>query len=49
MAWGIQKSLIVKKSIENDVSSLIPATYLQKHKNATLVINKECSNQIICL
>ena len=46
MAWGIQKSLIVKKSIENDVSSLIPATYLQKHKNATLVLDKECSNEL---
>ena len=46
MAWGIQKSLIVKKSVENNVSSLIPTTYIQKHKNATLVIDKECSSEL---
>ena len=33
MAWGIQKGLIVKKSVENNITSLIPTTYLQNHKN----------------
>ena len=46
MAWGIQKSLIVKKSVEDDVTSLIPTTYLQKHKNTTLVLDKECSVEL---
>jgi glucosamine-6-phosphate deaminase len=43
MAWGIQKSHIVKKSVENNITSLIPTTYLQNHKNTTLVLDKECS------
>ena len=46
MAWGIQKSLIIKKSVENNVSSIIPSTYLQNHKNATLVLDHECSSEL---
>ena len=46
MAWGIQKSHIVKKSVENNITSLIPTTYLQNHKNTTLVIDKECSSEL---
>ena len=39
MAWGIHKSLIVKKSVEGDVTSLVPVSYLQKHNNTTLVLD----------
>ena len=46
MAWGIQKSHIVKKSVENSITSLIPTTYLQNHKNTTLVLDKECSSEL---
>ena len=46
MAWGIQKSHIVKKSVENNIKSLIPTTYLQNHKNTTLVLDKECSSEL---
>ena len=46
MAWGIQKSHIVKKSVENNITSLIPTTYLQNHKNTTLVLDKECSCEL---
>jgi len=46
MAWGIQKALIVKKSVENNITSLIPTTYLQNHKNTTLVLDKECSSEL---
>jgi glucosamine-6-phosphate deaminase len=46
MAWGIQKSHIVKKSVENNITSLIPTTYLQNHKNTTLVLDKECSSEL---
>ena len=46
MAWGIQKSHIVKKSVENNIISLIPTTYLQNHKNTTLVLDKECSSEL---
>ena len=46
MAWGVQKSLIVKKSVENNISSIIPSTYLQNHKNATLVLDNESSSEL---
>ena len=46
MAWGFQKSHIVKKSVENNITSLIPTTYLQNHKNTTLVLDKECSSEL---
>ncbi|MEK9756292.1 MAG: glucosamine-6-phosphate deaminase [Bacteroidota bacterium] len=46
MAWGIHKSLIVKKSVEDVVTSLIPTTYLQNHKNTTLVLDKESSCEL---
>ena len=46
MAWGIQKSHIVKKSVENNITALIPTTYLQNHKNTTLVLDKECSSEL---
>jgi len=46
MAWGIQKALIVKKSVENNITPLIPTTYLQNHKNTTLVLDKECSSEL---
>ena len=47
MAWGIHKSLIVKKVVEGEVSSLIPASYLQNHKNTTLVLDNESASELI--
>ena len=47
MAWGIHKSLIVKKSVEGDVTSLVPVSYLQKHKNTTLVLDNESASELI--
>ena len=47
MAWGIHKSLIVKKSVEGDVTSLVPVSYLQKHNNTTLVLDNESASELI--
>ena len=47
MAWGIHKSLIVKKVVEGEVSSLIPASYLQNHKNTSLVLDNESASELI--
>ena len=46
MAWGLHKSLIVKRSVENNVTSLIPTTYLQNHKNTTLVLDNESASEL---
>ena len=47
MAWGIQKSLIVKKAVEGEVTPLIPASYLQNHKNATFALDNESASELI--
>lgn len=46
LAWGSSKASIVKKAIEGDVSSEIPASYLQMHQNATFVLDEEASAQL---
>jgi len=38
MAWGTNKSEIIQKAIEGSISPMIPTTYLQLHKNTTLVL-----------
>src|SRR6056300_443873 len=43
---GDSKKSYCKKSVENNIKSLIPTTYLQNHKNTTLVLDKECSSEL---
>ncbi|MHC0443752.1 6-phosphogluconolactonase, partial [Flavobacterium sp. 3-210] len=35
MAWGQNKADIIKRTIQGDISSEVPATFLQNHPNAT--------------
>jgi len=44
LAWGINKSEIVQKTIEGEVSSILPATYLQNHNNSTIIIDYEAAS-----
>lgn len=46
MAWGRNKAKIVKKAIEGEISSNIPATYLQHHQNTTVVLDKAASSEL---
>ncbi len=46
LAWGINKSGIIKKTIEGDISSDVPATYLQTHDNTTFVLDTEASLEL---
>ena len=46
MAWGLHKSLIAKKSAEHDVTSLIPSTYLQNHKNTNLDLDNQSASEL---
>ncbi len=43
LAWGANKGSIVKETIEGEVSSYVPATYLQGHNNTTFVLDQEAS------
>ncbi|WP_308991329.1 glucosamine-6-phosphate deaminase [Mariniflexile litorale] len=46
LAWGISKAEILKKTIEGDVTSQVPATYLQEHNNTTFVLDSEASSEL---
>ena len=46
LAWGINKAPIIKETIEGDISSSVPATYLQLHRNATFVLDIEASSDL---
>ncbi len=46
LAWGINKAQILKETIEDEVSSAVPATYLQLHSNTTFVLDKEASSEL---
>ena len=43
LAWGINKSQIIKETIEGEISSDVPATYLQTHENTTFVLDNEAA------
>ncbi|WP_430410436.1 glucosamine-6-phosphate deaminase [Kordia sp.] len=46
LAWGINKSGIIKETIEGQISANVPATYLQKHENTTFILDKEASAEL---
>ncbi|WP_269227379.1 glucosamine-6-phosphate deaminase [Flavobacterium eburneipallidum] len=46
LAWGISKADILKNTIEGEVSSQVPATYLQEHSNTTFVLDSEASSEL---
>ncbi|REH01538.1 glucosamine-6-phosphate deaminase [Flavobacterium aquicola] len=46
LGWGISKAEIIKKTIEGEISSQVPATYLQQHSNATFVLDTEASSEL---
>src|SRR5690606_14460322 len=43
LAWGQNKAEVAKETIEGEISPEVPATYLQEHDNATLVLDKEAA------
>ncbi|MFZ2430024.1 MAG: glucosamine-6-phosphate deaminase [Lutibacter sp.] len=46
LAWGENKASIIKETIEGEISSKVPATYLQSHGNTTFVLDKEASSEL---
>lgn len=46
MAWGQSKAPIIKKAVEGEITSDIPATFLQNHNNCTIVIDNAASEQL---
>ncbi|MFD1614101.1 glucosamine-6-phosphate deaminase [Gelatiniphilus marinus] len=46
LAWGERKSNIIKASTEEEVTSRVPASYLQEHNNATFVLDKAAASKL---
>lgn len=46
MAWGEGKDKIVQKAIEGDITSQIPATFLQKHPNVEFLLDDAASAEL---
>lgn len=46
MAWGTYKAEIIQKAIEGKITDKIPTTYLQYHKNTTLILDTEAASEL---
>ncbi len=46
LAWGGNKASILKETIEGEISSQVPATYLQEHDNTTFVLDRGASLEL---
>ncbi len=47
MAWGEGKAPIIQETIEGEVTDTVPATYLQNHPNATIVLDTASSAELV--
>lgn len=46
MAWGQHKAQIVQHAIEGDISASVPASFLQKHPNVKVVLDKSAAEDL---
>ncbi len=46
LAWGLKKAEIVKKTVEGEISSDVPATFLQHHQDVTFVMDELASEDL---
>ncbi|UMB52393.1 glucosamine-6-phosphate deaminase [Lutibacter sp. A64] len=45
-AWGEGKSNIIREAVEGQVTNRVPASFLQEHNNATIVLDREASSKL---
>lgn len=46
MAWNRKKALIIKKAVEGEISSDVPATYLQLSDNVEFVLDQDAASEL---
>lgn len=46
MAWGQNKADIIKTTIQGEISSEVPATFLQNHNNTTFVLDQSAASEL---
>ncbi len=46
MAWNAKKASIVKKAVEGEISSEVPATYLQLSDHVEVILDKDAASEL---
>jgi glucosamine-6-phosphate deaminase len=46
MAWGQHKAHIVQQAIEGDITTSVPASFLQKHPNVKVILDKSAAEEL---
>lgn len=46
MAWNKKKATIIKKAVEGEISSEVPATFLQLSENVEFVLDEEAASEL---
>ncbi len=46
MAWGETKAPIIREALEGEVSDTVPATYLQNHPNALVILDEAAAAEL---
>jgi len=46
LGWGANKAEILKDTVEGEITSEVPATYLQHHNNTSFIIDESASSEL---
>ncbi len=46
MAWGQHKASIIQQAIEGEISNSVPASFLQKHPNVRVILDKSAAEDL---
>jgi len=46
MAWGQHKAKIIQQAVEGEISNSVPASFLQKHPNVKVVLDKSAAEEL---
>ncbi|MDR0559137.1 MAG: glucosamine-6-phosphate deaminase [Prevotellaceae bacterium] len=46
MAWGEGKAKIIRKVVEDRVTEMVPASYLQEHQNVSIILDEASASEL---
>ncbi len=46
MAWGEGKAKVIRKAVEGSITDQVPATFLQNHPNANIIIDQAAAEEL---
>ena len=46
LAWGTSKAAILAKAVEDSVSEALPASFLQEHKDANVLVDEAAAAEL---